>query len=750
MHFGERAVKSLYGAILGLRLSRPRSYIAWARFLGLALLSVLTVMTVLVLLSAHQVVARQQAVVDHRTPRQGPTSEVDDHSRPALLVRETTARWSGVDVTVVTTATRASSSAAPPGVPRLPAPGEVYASPAFLQELSTSSTLRLLVGDDKIVGPIGKSGLRSPAELRLIRGTKFEPQLEGSLAGATTFGARGERIVDPSGPLAFVLPLMLIVILAPIFLATALVSRLRAPETDHRSQLLSALGIGRAQMRTVAAAELLPACLLGAAIGWMLFAGVWQHMNHVPGTGYHFWPSDTALSSQDQITAVLLCVSYTLIVAALTGKPRQRTTTVATTHGKPPASAWLLSPILAAGLLTFATFVESQPAKAKIITIAAAAILVTGLPGCSRIIVHRASAFLADHATGPGALLGGRRLGASDGAAFRLALVIAAPFIQELKVDPRRGEGGLNAARGYNLFVGSASMTPEAISKLPGVKHVLPASTATDADGATIPVLYAGCAQLRAIVSARNCSNEPQLIRVHENQPVRRDGYGPPLKLSYSQEAIGSIPESIVDAPLGDEFFGGLLLPPGRSTVDGSDGRYSNVLVNLKDGLSSLDNFEAELTNRSPSAFFTNSYQDQLDQAKVSLSYAQLVQAGSAIGILALIIALAAAALRNVAERKHETRILSVLGVTQKSAAIIHLLVQASPILITGFVAAVSGVVIWVSLGRIDQNMWMSPAWWLGIVAAPVINAAIVSCLTMPAAALRNTTAARYEAKLWS
>lgn len=752
-------MKCGYGPVLGLRLSRPRGYVAWARFVGLTLLSALTAITVLALLSALHVAERQQEVIEHRTPHYRPTAEAGKDSPAALLLREINARWDGLDLTVVTTATRDPGAAAPPGVPTLPGSGETYVSPAFLDKLATSSALQLLVGDDKVVGLISKSGLRSPAELRIVRGTTYGATPKDWSAPVTTFGAEAQRILDPSGPLAFVLPLTLVVIFLPLFLATALVSRLRAPETDYRSQLLNALGVATPHLRVVGAVEMFPACAFGALIAQVLFAYESQRVDHLPGTDYHFWSSDTALPLHVQLAAILLCITYTLTVAIVTGKPRQRTTTVAPTIGKPSATAWLLSPLLGAVALTLATFVESDPGRAKIFTIAASAILLVGLPGCSRLIIQRASSFCADRASGPSALLGGRRVGATRGAAFRLAaglavatlaLALAAPFIQELKVDPRRGEDGLRTAHGYNVFVGSSSVSPHVVSQWPGVKHVLRASKATDHNGASIPVLYASCASLRAIVATRNCSGETQLIQVHHDQAVREDQYRPPLTLTSAHATVGRIPDSTVEAPLGDEFFGGILIPAVRATGM-SDGTNGDMLVNLKDGFSSLDNFEAALISASPSAFLTNSYQDQIEQAQTSLGHARLVQVGSLIGMLALVIALAAAALRNLDERKRETRMLSVVGVPQKTAAVVHVIVQASPVLLSGILSAVYATVIWMSLARIDPHMTMSAPWWLGMAGAPLVTSATIALLTMPAAVLRKTgTAPRHDLNLWS
>jgi hypothetical protein len=372
------------------------------------------------------------------------------------------------------------------------------------------------------------------------------------------------------------------------------------------------------------------------------------------------------------------------------------------------------------------------------------------------MLVHTLSTTLAQHARSAGALLAGRRIGATRGAAFKLAVVlalacfallIAAPFVQGLKVDPRRGTSGLQAVHGYNIFVGSPSMSPQEISRLPGVKHVFQATTATDADGATLPVLYSTCAELQAVVPVHNCLSRPQLISVHENQPVSTAAYRAPLMLGQSRETLRRLPESIVVAPLGDEFFSGILLPPTSSSANIKE----DVLVNLSDGLASRDSFEAALMNRSVSAFVTNTYQDQVDQAETAVGYSRLVQAGLMIGSLALLVALAAAAVRNVVERKRETEMLLVLGVNRKSTAILHILVQSVPILIAGSVAALSGAALWLALARIDETMSMSTVWWAVLAGVPLANAAVVSMLTAPAATLRERNAGvRHDVRLWS
>lgn len=206
------------------------------------------------------------------------------------------------------------------------------------------------------------------------------------------------------------------------------------------------------------------------------------------------------------------------------------------------------------------------------------------------------------------------------------------------------------------------------------------------------------------------------------------------------------LPASTVYAPVGAELQGGILLTR-RSLAGTPDG----LLINLRDGLSSLDSFEAALGATAPTAFYTNGYQDQIDQAKQNLALAQMAQLAAGLGLAGLAIALIAAGLRNVMERRRQSRVLGILGASQRTKTQIHILAQAAPILTCTYSAAAATTIIWTSLTAIDPATRLPPDAYITLATVPAVLATLLTAVTLPAAVAepKNPTTSS-DIRLWS
>lgn len=162
----------------------------------------------------------------------------------------------------------------PPGLARLPQPGEIVASPALA---------RLLRGDDgallrprlrgRVIGTVAKAGLRSPGELIAYVGVqRSEATRERYFNPVTGFG----RTENEQVALAVRL-LVLVAVLGLLLPTLALVTastRVAAATRERRLAAIRLVGATPGQARALASVESGVAAVVGCAVGLGLFFAV--------------------------------------------------------------------------------------------------------------------------------------------------------------------------------------------------------------------------------------------------------------------------------------------------------------------------------------------------------------------------------------------------------------------------------------------------------------------------------------------
>ncbi|MEU3040869.1 MULTISPECIES: FtsX-like permease family protein [Streptomyces] len=162
-----------------------------------------------------------------------------------------------------------NAPALPPGLPGLPADGEMYASPALRDLLGTEEGALLRERlPQKIVGTIGDAGLVNPRELLFYAG--HDALTPGEAGRTEGFGLASEGD-DLAPSLVILITLMCVVLLTPVavFIATAV--RFGGERRDRRLAALRLVGADRPTVRRIAAGEALGGALLGLAVGGVLF-----------------------------------------------------------------------------------------------------------------------------------------------------------------------------------------------------------------------------------------------------------------------------------------------------------------------------------------------------------------------------------------------------------------------------------------------------------------------------------------------
>ncbi|GAA1018762.1 MULTISPECIES: FtsX-like permease family protein [Amycolatopsis] len=257
--------------LLGLRLAVGGGRMSGSALLRLAMTAFGIALAVAVLLPAasvsHLVNARADraaAIKQDTAPREG-------------IAPLATYRWYpsvGADFLQLTAvAPTGPNSPVPPGLDRLPAPGEVIVSPALAEKLNSAdgaSVKARLPGN--VVGQIAEPGVSDAADLTAYYGsTPAEIKAEGENASSVyAYGKPAE---------GFTLPLVMWMVIAPIaavlllplliFVTTA--SRMGAAQRERRLAALRLIGVDARSIKRVAAAESLVGAVIGLVAGGALF-----------------------------------------------------------------------------------------------------------------------------------------------------------------------------------------------------------------------------------------------------------------------------------------------------------------------------------------------------------------------------------------------------------------------------------------------------------------------------------------------
>ena len=198
-------------------------------------------------------------------------------------------------------------SPVPPGIPRLPGPGEFYASPALAELLRTTPPAELAHRyPGHQVGVIGPAALPAPNSLVIIIGGT--PEQVAHLPGAkridhlmTTSPSRCDGCVVGYDAEAIDLILSVVAgaLLFPVLIFIGTASRLAAARREQRFAAMRLVGATPRQVTTIATVESTVAAVAGTAIGFGLFSALRHWLAGIPFTGEPFYPDDLSLTVVD-------------------------------------------------------------------------------------------------------------------------------------------------------------------------------------------------------------------------------------------------------------------------------------------------------------------------------------------------------------------------------------------------------------------------------------------------------------------
>jgi hypothetical protein len=205
--------------------------------------------------------------------------------------------FQGQTIAVADVAATGPSSPVPPGIPRVPPPGDYYASPALIALLDSTPAAEL--GDrfpGHLIGTIGNAALPAPNTLAIITGhtaaqmarmpgaaqvariasTPPSGCAKGSCVAAEGINADGIDLILAAVAVAILFPVL-------IFIGTA--TRLSAARREQRFAAMRLTGATPRQISAIAAVESTAAAGLGMAAGFGAFFGLRDPVASIPFTG---------------------------------------------------------------------------------------------------------------------------------------------------------------------------------------------------------------------------------------------------------------------------------------------------------------------------------------------------------------------------------------------------------------------------------------------------------------------------------
>ncbi|SHN33047.1 ABC transporter permease [Cryptosporangium aurantiacum] len=326
----------------------------------------------------------------------------------------------------------------PPGVDRLPRPGEYFVSPALRTLLA--DTPREQLGDrfpGGESGTIGAEALPDPDSLVILVG-RPAAELADAPGAVRVASINTEQPAIQTATLRLILGVVGAGLLFPVLIFVGTASRLSAARREQRFAALRLVGATPRQISTIATVESAVAAALGTAIGFVAFFAVRRPLADVPFTGAPFHPEDVVV----QWPGALLVAVGIPLAAALAARitlRRVRTSPLGVVRRATPRPprAYRLIPLVA-GLAELAWFVGRRPETSAGQTTAyltGMLLIMVGLVIAGPWLTMLGSRALAARSRRPATLIAARRLADDPRTAFRavsglvLALFVASTAI---------------------------------------------------------------------------------------------------------------------------------------------------------------------------------------------------------------------------------------------------------------------------------------------------------------------------------
>ncbi|PRY22804.1 ABC transporter permease [Pseudosporangium ferrugineum] len=425
------------------------------------------------------------------------------------------------------------ASPVPPGLARLPGPGEFFASPALRELLAGAPADQLGARfPGHLAGTIGPAALPAPDSLVAVVG--YTPRELSARPGATRVShlpdAAPERCPGgcwsgiPAAGLQLVLAVVAGALIFPLLILIGSATRLNATRREQRFAAMRLVGATPRQVATVAAVESTVSALAGTLGGFALFYAFRGTLAAVPFTGAPMFPADLSPSLAGTLGVGLgVPVAAALVARFALRRVRISPLGVSRRVTPRPPRAYRLVP-LALGMAELAWFVGRRPDTTNgqvLAFLPGILIVMAGLVIAGPWLTMAGSRLLARRARRPASLIAARRLADDPKAGFRavgglvLALFVtsvAVGVMTTIAADRERRDVGYAGELGLifrdRKTAPTGTVVPPGLAAVPGVRTV----TVVRAAPAELPRRQgffpdglADCADIARTAGARQC-----------------------------------------------------------------------------------------------------------------------------------------------------------------------------------------------------------------------------------------------------
>lgn len=650
-----------------------------------------------------------------------------------LLWRVRVDSYRGQDVVRLDEATLGPRAPLPPGLSRLPGPGQKAVSPGLARLLASVPARQL--GDrypGTVVATVGDAALRYPGQLVVVVGYPPE-QLRGQPAVEQV---RSIETQPRSVPLTrfgrVVVGTVAAGLLVPILVLVATATRLSAARRGQRLAALRLVGATPGQTRLVGAVEATVAALAGTVLGFGAFAAVRPYAAGWSIDGSPFFPSDLRLSWLSG-SLVGAGVPVLAVAAALVALRRVQVSPLGVSRQTPArAPSWRRLIPLAAGLVSLAAalpLVAATPGSGLLwLLTAAAAVVILGIVMAGPWLTTGVGRLLVRAARRPATLVAGHRLATDPAAGFRSisGLVLAVFLVTVAAMGtasaqvPAAGQGQVLIPAGV---VGAeflyrdtpplpAHQATDLVGRLrsaPGVRAVVDlrwAGSGTPDPAAPLPVL-ASCADLRAARLA-DCPDPAATVELD----ARALGNG------FTQQAGG---------PAGQQANG----PSARQRLP-----LLAVLAATDNRPATLETVRTVMETAADQSGWLPWTTDEL-KAHSNKQAAMIRRISSAVLLATLLIAgfsLAIAIAAGLLERRLPFALLRLAGTSAAQLRRVLITETAAPLLTATILSAGLGVAVGSDLIHAAHLSWRPPpgGYWMSLAAGTAGALAVALLTTIP------------------
>ncbi|MDT8913155.1 FtsX-like permease family protein [Amycolatopsis sp. PS_44_ISF1] len=669
-----------------------------------------------------------------------------------LIVLDSSTSFQGRYIKVRYVHASGPSSPVPPGLSRVPAPGQSVLAPALAELLrSDGGALLRPRFPGPVAGTIGQAGLVNPDDLRAYIGA------DASLQGKPVYAFGGPATPSGLDPALMTLLLIGIVsLLAPVFVFVATSARVAGAERDRRLAALRLVGSDLPQVRRIAAAE----AVVTAAAGLVLGAGAFLLLRRLaPSVRVR----DGSLFVSDVTPPWPLVVVVVLVVPALSVLSSLfalRGTAIeplgVVRRAKPVRRRlwWRVLPI-GAGVAALVLVSQEQPSRLSTPAIAGGVTcLLVGVPALLPWLLERGVARWRGGR--PAVQLAVRRLQLDSGTPARvvagIAVVLAGAIaVQSLLVGQARTYEPVRPSRPPTLSLdvttdaATAGPAAAALARVPGLRPVYltqQVNLAEEQDPArSLGVTVADCATWRALAGLRNCRDGAVYVDPDRLKALHTGQSYPATAYAEAPAPIGAwtVPElTPAEVPAtpgaGDRRYEVMATPGAMAGVD-----LSRVEAGGSVLTTTADPALAEAAGNALAPFSWHASVYVVSSARLSDSQQSYLTiragllAGSVFTLLLAGVSLLVLGLEQLRERRRTIAVLAATGVPLRVLARSVVWQNAIPLLLGIVTAVATGIVLSAlasHLGRVGFTVdWLSVGVLSASAAALVL---LVTAMTLP------------------